>query len=34
MARYTYASLAMTTAGVTYHESLSSPQLLLTGTLY
>ncbi len=34
MARYTYASLDMTTAGVTAHESVSSPALLLTGTLY
>lgn len=34
MARYTYASLHMTSGGITYHESVSSPQLLLTGTLY
>lgn len=34
MARYEYASLHMTAGGADVHESVSTPQLLLTGTLY
>lgn len=34
MARYVYASLSSSTDGVTAHESVSSPELMLTGTLY